>query len=58
MRELESMMSYDHSEQVMNEYDSLTQKFNEKDGFSYPSRIDGVFKRNGFCGRGLSKICP
>ena len=48
MRELESMMSYDHSEQVMNEYDSLTQKFNEKDGFSYPSRIVGVLKGMGF----------
>ena len=48
MRELESMMSYDHSEQVMNEYDSLTQRFNEKDGFSYPSRIIGVLKGMGF----------
>ena len=48
MRELESMMSYDHSEQVMNEYDSLTQRFNEKDGFSYPSRIVGVLKGMGF----------
>ena len=41
-------MSYDHSEQVMNEYDSLTQRFNEKDGFSYPSRIIGVLKGMGF----------
>ena len=44
MRELESIMAYDHSDQVMNEYDSLTNRFNEKDGFSYPSRIVGVLK--------------
>lgn len=30
MRELEGIMAYDHSDQVMNEYDSLTNKFNEK----------------------------
>ena len=42
MRELEGIMAYDHSDQVMNEYDSLTNRFNEKDGFSYPSRIVGV----------------
>ena len=44
MRELEGIMAYDHSDQVMNEYDSLTNRFNEKDGFSYPSRIVGVLK--------------
>ena len=48
MRELESIMAYDHSDQVMNEYDSLTNRFNEKDGFSYPSRIVGVLKGMGF----------
>ena len=48
MRELEGIMAYDHSDQVMNEYDSLTNKFNEKDGFSYPSRIVGVLKGMGF----------
>lgn len=48
MRELEGIMAYDHSDQVMNEYDSLTNRFNEKDGFSYPSRIVGVLKGMGF----------
>ena len=30
MRELESIMAYDHSDQVMNEYDSLTNRLMKK----------------------------
>ena len=48
LRELEYMMQDDHSDAIMNEYDVLTQKFQQNDGFSYPSKITGVLKGLGF----------
>lgn len=48
LRELEYMMQDDHSDAIMNEYDALTQKFQQNDGFSYPSKITGVLKGLGF----------
>lgn len=48
LRELEYMMQSDHSDTIMNEYDALTQKFQQNDGFSYPSKITGILKGLGF----------
>ncbi|MGN1181501.1 MAG: ribosomal protection-like ABC-F family protein [Faecalibacillus sp.] len=48
MRELELKMSEDFSDAVMNEYDQLSHTFQQKDGFSYPSKIIGVLKGIGF----------
>lgn len=48
MRELELQMQSDHSQTIMNEYDALTQQFQNQDGFSYPSRITGILKGLGF----------
>lgn len=48
MRELELLMASNHDETILNEYDRLTNQFQENDGFSYPSRITGVLKGLGF----------
>ncbi|MDD8048648.1 MAG: ABC-F family ATP-binding cassette domain-containing protein [Thomasclavelia sp.] len=48
MRELELEMSSNHSNEIMNEYDKLSNKFNNLNGYSYPSRINGVLKGLGF----------
>ena len=48
MRELELKMSEDYSDIVMNEYDDLSHRFQQQDGFSYPSKIVGVLKGMGF----------
>lgn len=48
MRKLELKMSEDFSDAVMNEYDQLSHTFQQKDGFSYPSKIIGVLKGIGF----------
>lgn len=48
MRELELKMSEDYSEAIMNEYDHLSHTFQQKDGFSYPSKLTGVLKGVGF----------
>lgn len=48
MRELEISMATDHSDAIMNEYDYLSHEFQERDGFSYPSKITGVLKGMGF----------
>ncbi len=48
MRELELIMKEDHSEPILNEYDQLSHQFQEKDGFSYPSKITGILKGLGF----------
>lgn len=48
MRELEAIMVDDHS--VFDEYDALTHRFNELDGYSYPSKIRGVMNGLGFNG--------
>lgn len=45
LRELEIQMSMsDDLEKIMIDYDKLTHKFNELDGYSYNSRITGVLK--------------
>ncbi|WP_027088468.1 ribosomal protection-like ABC-F family protein [Thomasclavelia saccharogumia] len=48
LRELEVLMSNDHSEKILNEYDRLTHEFQEHDGYSYPSKLTGVLKGLGF----------
>lgn len=56
LRELEYMMQDDHSDAIMNEYDVLTQKFQQNDGFSYPSKITGVLKGLGFLEEELNHL--
>lgn len=49
MRELESQMSQTQQlDSIMKEYDELTHRFSELDGYSYQSRIKGVLKGLGF----------
>ncbi len=49
MRELESQMSQTQQlDTIMKEYDELTHRFSELDGYSYQSRIKGVLKGLGF----------
>lgn len=49
MRELESQMSQTQQlDAIMKEYDELTHRFSELDGYSYQSRIKGVLKGLGF----------
>lgn len=49
MRELESQMSQTQQlDSIMREYDELTHRFSELDGYSYQSRIKGVLKGLGF----------
>lgn len=48
LRQLENEMTTDHSERILNEYDRLTQSFHDKDGYSYPSKLNGVLKGLGF----------
>lgn len=48
LRELESIMSNDHSEKILNEYDRLAHEFQQKDGYSYPSKLTGILKGLGF----------
>lgn len=48
LRELENIMSNDHSEKILNEYDRLTHEFQQKDGYSYPSKLTGILKGLGF----------
>ncbi len=49
LRELEQQMSTTTElDAIMKEYDNLTHKFNELDGYSYQSRIKGVLKGLGF----------
>ncbi len=48
LHELEALMSYDHSEKILNEYDRLSHEFQECDGYSYPSKLTGVLKGLGF----------
>ena len=49
MRELESQMSQAQQlDTIMKEYDELTHRFSELDGYSYQSRIKGVLKGLGF----------
>ena len=48
LRELEILMSNDHSEKILSEYDRLTHEFQEHDGYSYPSKLTGVLKGLGF----------
>lgn len=49
LRELESQMSQTQQlDSIMKEYDELTHRFSELDGYSYQSRIKGVLKGLGF----------
>lgn len=49
LRELEILMgSSNDLDSIMKEYDQLTHTFNELDGYSYHSRINGVLKGLGF----------
>lgn len=48
LRLLETEMTTDHSDRILNEYDRLTQEFHDKDGYSYPSKLTGVLKGLGF----------
>lgn len=48
LRELELLMSYDHSQKILSEYDRLSHEFQECDGYSYPSKLTGVLKGLGF----------
>ena len=48
LRELEILMSDDHSKQVLDEYDQLSQQFSDQNGYSYPSKITGDLKGLGF----------
>ena len=48
LRELEIIMSNNHSEKILSEYDRLTHEFQQKDGYSYPSKLTGVLKGLGF----------
>ena len=48
LRELEILMTNDHSEKILSEYDRLTHEFQEHDGYSYPSKLTGVLKGLGF----------
>lgn len=49
LRELEYQMSTTTSlDAIMKEYDDLSHRFNELDGYSYQSRIKGVLKGLGF----------
>lgn len=48
LRELEHIMSCDHSEKILNEYDRLAHEFQQKDGYSYPSKLTGILKGLGF----------
>lgn len=48
LRELENIMSNDHSEKILNEYDRLAHEFQQKDGYSYPSKLTGILKGLGF----------
>lgn len=48
LRKLEELMANDHNSQILNEYDQLTQTFNDQNGYSYPSKITGVLKGLGF----------
>lgn len=48
LRELEILMTNDHSEKILSEYDRLTHEFQDHDGYSYPSKLTGVLKGLGF----------
>lgn len=48
LRQLEIEMTSDHSQQILDEYDRLTHEFQDKDGYSYPSKLTGVLKGLGF----------
>lgn len=48
MHQLEKQMKEDHSKELLNRYDRLTQAFQSQDGYSYKSRIQGVIKGLGF----------
>lgn len=48
LRDLEHKMADDHSPEIMNEYDRLQNEFSTRQGYEYPSRIQGVLKGLGF----------
>lgn len=48
LRQLEIEMTSDHSQLILDEYDRLTHEFQDKDGYSYPSKLTGVLKGLGF----------
>lgn len=48
LHKLETIMSKDHSAKVLSEYDRLSHEFQERDGYSYPSKLNGVLKGLGF----------
>lgn len=48
LRSLEQEMAINPSDDVLRTYDALTAKFQELDGFSYPSKLTGVLKGLGF----------
>lgn len=48
LRQLEIEMTSNHSQRILDEYDRLTHEFQDKDGYSYPSKLTGVLKGLGF----------
>ncbi len=55
LRELEQLMSTHHNiDQIMKEYDVLSHQFNELEGYSYQSKIQGVIIGLGFTSEDLN----
>lgn len=48
LRELETIMINNHSDKILSEYDHLTHEFQQKNGYSYSSKLTGVLKGLGF----------
>lgn len=48
LRNLELQMSANHNDTILNEYDTLSHRFQELGGFTYPSKVTGVLKGLGF----------
>lgn len=48
LRELEQIMSFDHSDSILDQYDRLSYLFSQNGGFSYPSKLTGVLRGLGF----------
>lgn len=48
LRALEKEMATNHTPEILNTYDTLTNTFQSLGGFSYPSKLQGVLKGLGF----------
>ncbi|MEG1733077.1 MAG: ABC-F family ATP-binding cassette domain-containing protein, partial [Longicatena sp.] len=56
LEELTSAMSHDHSEDILNKYANLQQRFEEAGGYTYQSEIMTIFTRFGFTKEDLKRV--